>query len=459
MPCWRDPERQEGCHRLVMWRMEGASLKEIGVIDVGGVDYEVMALTPVTGSLVLMQLRFARARDDGDKCNSANDTSGDWQRGPFECILYDVGPRRIVARAAAPGSFSLPVAADGGRYVALLGRDAIELRSLPSLAVVKQNRHNGYPSRGAVSSDGRYVAFGLEQLELWDTDSNRIHILDEMDSKTILSDTFRHRDDPVGDDAFGTFAAIDQRCLGSLRFAGEGPLLAAVSHDGVFSLWDVSKCKCLRRDRMATVEYLGIKDVALSRDRKIEDILADLKSGEKVRVTRATRRLCTGTSGTPNADIAKALEALLVSPDSDFVRADAAKALEKWSTPAVVPGLIKAVNDRNPMVRWSAIKTLIKYRAKDAIQPISTKLDDVFTRTVAAEFLKAVGPAAEPAVVGLLENRDPAVRREACSVLKAIGTKESISALEKAANDSDSLVKKNAIEAVAAVKERQKTKD
>ena len=106
-------------------------------------------------------------------------------------------------------------------------------------------------------------------------------------------------------------------------------------------------------------------------------------------------------------------------------------------------------------IRVSAIKALTRHKAQEAIGPISTKLGDLFTRGPAVEFLKAAGPAAEPVVVKLLENLDPAVRREAASVLKVIGTKESIPALEKATSDPDVFAKNNARDALAAVKGRQ----
>ena len=128
------------------------------------------------------------------------------------------------------------------------------------------------------------------------------------------------------------------------------------------------------------------------------------------------------------------------------MKANAARALEKWSTPDDVPGLIKALRDDSPAVRMSAIKALTRLKAEEAIAPIAAKVNDPFTREPAMEFLKAAGPAAEPVVVKMLENLEPLVRRQAASVLKVIGTKQSIPALEKATEDPDVFVKKNAQE-------------
>jgi HEAT repeat protein len=190
-------------------------------------------------------------------------------------------------------------------------------------------------------------------------------------------------------------------------------------------------------------------------DKEAGDLLADLKSGESSRVRRAAQQLATKSPDKPDAEIAKALENLLVSQQNDFARASAAKALENWSTLANVPGLVKVLNDKNPMVRVSAIKALTKHKSQQAIEPISQQLQDLFTRGPAVEFLKAMGPAAEPVVIKLLENLEPAVRTEAASVLKVIGTKQCLPALEKAANDPNVFAKHSAQEALSAVKSRQ----
>ncbi len=186
----------------------------------------------------------------------------------------------------------------------------------------------------------------------------------------------------------------------------------------------------------------------------LADVLADLKSGEQDRLIRATRQLATKSPEKPDPQIAKALESLAVAHENTFVRVQAAKALENWSTPENVPGLIKALDDKFPMVCTSAIKALAKHKAEGAIGPIVTKLGDGGTRGPATEFLKAVGPAAEPAVIKQLESLDPAVRREAAAILKVIGTHESVPALEKATNDPDVFVKSLAKEALAAAKTR-----
>lgn len=188
--------------------------------------------------------------------------------------------------------------------------------------------------------------------------------------------------------------------------------------------------------------------------KEITDVLADLHSGDGDRMTHAMQQLANKIPEKPNPELAKALADAATGSTSTMAKNNAAKALEKWSTAADVPKLLSALEDKSPAVRVSAIKALTKLKTQEAIVPVSKKLGDLFTRRPAVDFLKAMGPAAEPVVVKLLENLDPAVRREAAAVLKVIGTKESIPALEKATEDPDVFAKNNAKDALAAVRSR-----
>ena len=193
-------------------------------------------------------------------------------------------------------------------------------------------------------------------------------------------------------------------------------------------------------------------------DKELGTAVAELKSGDRFRVMRAVQQLMMKTPEKPDAEIAKALEGLVLGQD-DFGRGFAAKALENWSTPANAPGLVKALDDKDMGVRVSAIKILTKYKTQEAIGPIAAKLAEGggFVRGPAVDFLKAAGPAAEPAVIKLLENLEPGTRRDAAEVLKVIGTRQCIPALEKTATSDPNVFAKNAAkEALAAVKGREK---
>jgi S1-C subfamily serine protease len=73
--------------------------------------------------------------------------------------------------------------------------------------------------------------------------------------------------------------------------------------------------------------------------------------------------------------------------------------------------------------------------------------------------LEKIGPPAEKAVVAkLLGHKDNFVRRDACGVLKSIGTKESIPALEAAQKEGNVFVSGPAGEALKVIRERVEKK-
>lgn len=82
------------------------------------------------------------------------------------------------------------------------------------------------------------------------------------------------------------------------------------------------------------------------------------------------------------------------------------------------------------------------------------RLSDFLDRPKAARALTAMGPLAEKAVVPLVGKGDPPTRMAACGVLAAVGTPESLPALEAAARDPDRNVARAAADAVLAIKGR-----
>lgn len=161
-------------------------------------------------------------------------------------------------------------------------------------------------------------------------------------------------------------------------------------------------------------------------DAEISKALTDLKSTNVFTAKGAAGRLAGSiVVEARREEVAAALEATLQEKDG-FLRADAAKALKVWGTAKNIPALVRTLGDENP-----------------------------FARQNAGEALKTMGPAAEKAVLPLLQQKDRTVRCEACKVLAAVGTKESLPALQAAAADSDFFVKIEAEKAVKAVQARK----
>jgi hypothetical protein len=183
-------------------------------------------------------------------------------KGTSELLVYDVDSECILNKVqteiTAEGMWRTAVA-DGGQYCTVRGRKGDELRRLPSLELVRRLQPSrdtigAGPGAGlAVSRDGRYLALGDARLELVEVASGKVHLLDRMNEEIVNS---KQDLTPEGYPLSEGFARM-QYCVAALRFVGDGSQLAAVTHDGVFTLWDCSTRTCLRRTRIAEVEYLG----------------------------------------------------------------------------------------------------------------------------------------------------------------------------------------------------------
>jgi HEAT repeat protein len=131
------------------------------------------------------------------------------------------------------------------------------------------------------------------------------------------------------------------------------------------------------------------------------------------------------------SEVAKALEPLLTDP-SPFPRSAAAKALVVWATAEQVPALIKALDQNDRATRLAAMEALGKLHDERAVDPIVRRLKDAFDRQDAGKALIALGPSVESKVLPHLQDAEWGVKEQVCKVLKEIGTKKSLSALQAA---------------------------
>ncbi len=159
------------------------------------------------------------------------------------------------------------------------------------------------------------------------------------------------------------------------------------------------------------------------------------------------------------AEVVKALEPLLTN-DDHFTRHWAIEALGIWGNKDAVPLLLNAMREQE--TRGEAMKALARLKDERAVEPIAQRLEEFFDRHEAEEALKAMGPMAEKAVLARLNHHDWLVRKAVCDVLGAIGTKESIPALEKVVaagkdpfSGQNHLAAKFAEQAIRSIKARQ----
>jgi S1-C subfamily serine protease len=137
------------------------------------------------------------------------------------------------------------------------------------------------------------------------------------------------------------------------------------------------------------------------------------------------------------------------------IQVQAVKALARWATKDSIEPLIQFVDATgDDSVRNTALEALGKLKDPRAIETIVEYLPKGSARQKASWALKNFGPVAEDKVAAALAHKNKDVRREACLILKAIGTAKSLPALEAALNDESRPVSEAAEDAIRVIKKR-----
>lgn len=205
-------------------------------------------------------------------------------------------------------------------------------------------------------------------------------------------------------------------------------------------------------ERAAAAEQARLDAAAKLRE-DLDQLVADLKSGDDLKARAAASRLDSDLAGEGDAAVAAALQWALRSSrgrgGSAFGRA-----LVRWATPEQAEALIDLLDEQDVSTRRLAIERLSALRVETAIPALAGRLRDNFDRSRAAEALKKFGSVAEPAVLELLRDSDWSVKRQAIDVLETIGTGKSIGPLKEAAKDMNPIVKRSAEAAIKAIEKR-----
>ncbi len=186
--------------------------------------------------------------------------------------------------------------------------------------------------------------------------------------------------------------------------------------------------------------------------------IAELKSkadGEPpLRVQAAANFLATPVLAQQREEVAAALKPLLTDHNSE-ARIYAAKALGKWGTPESVPALVRLTTQFDSTERWAAMDALAELQDERGAAAIAKRLTDGWDRQIAPKLLIRIGPPAEKAVLAVAApTQDVFVQQAVLSVLKEIGSQQSVPLLESWAKSVNLIVKRQADETLAAVKAR-----
>jgi len=222
---------------------------------------------------------------------------------------------------------------------------------------------------------------------------------------------------------------------------------------------------------------------------RVAKALSDLNSDNVDRWNASARRLLRVRPDERRGQVARALERRLNDPDP-AARAGVVEALGVWGTKESVTPLLEVLGDREmggvaaealrrlheggmlPDERRGEVARALEAVLKDAehgphdriiralgqlkdegsAEPLAQRLEDVADLDAAAAALRALGPAAEKAVVKRLRHDSFLVRGAACAILRDSGTPASIPALR--ALEGDRLSALSAREAIRGITAR-----
>jgi hypothetical protein len=173
----------------------------------------------------------------------------------------------------------------------------------------------------------------------------------------------------------------------------------------------------------------------VSDERQLEQTLADVADARTARARAALQHLAAlRPNEAARAKVSAALNAPLLDPRAD-VRSDALSAVEVWGTPQNTAALLQVLGDaqaRGAECDARVIDLLGALKDPKAAPALAQGLTHGRERGPAGQALRAIGPAAEEAVLPFLRVDDWEARVAACRILAEIGTDKSVQPLQGA---------------------------
>jgi hypothetical protein len=184
---------------------------------------------------------------------------------------------------------------------------------------------------------------------------------------------------------------------------------------------------------------------------EIAKALDDLKSNSLFTRKGACEKLRrTPVDAKRRDEVAKALVNTVKNDTDHFTRMEACAAAGVWGNSETVTDLTLVVaGEKNVFVQRAAIDALGELRDERAAPTLVTAFVNFHLRENAGNALKKIGSPAEKSVYVLLTQNDGFLRRDACNLLKEIGTRDSIPILQTLLKrDRDAFARQAAQEAL-----------
>ena len=156
-----------------------------------------------------------------------------------------------------------------------------------------------------------------------------------------------------------------------------------------------------------------------------------MKSRDTQQVLAAAQRLAKAAPDDQPADVGRALVGAMADRNPAVQRA-AIQALAVWTVPEAEQPVIAAMSGRtSPFVARDALAVLAKLKTPGAARAAAAMLTDPHVRREAGSVLRAIGPVAEAVTIPHLKSTDHWVVSEACDVLAEIGGPKSFEAIKE----------------------------
>lgn len=153
------------------------------------------------------------------------------------------------------------------------------------------------------------------------------------------------------------------------------------------------------------------------------------------------------------ADIERAFDSLLHGTDEE--RAEAIEIMGDMQHAPAVPHLSALVREADPGTRYLAAQALAKIgdEAESAVPALleGLRADDIFLRMAVTNALIQIGYPSVPGLIRALFDRNKAVKRAAAKALGKIGSDRAVSALVVTLKDGDHGVRKFSEEALRRI--------
>jgi hypothetical protein len=187
---------------------------------------------------------------------------------------------------------------------------------------------------------------------------------------------------------------------------------------------------------------------------ELQQITADLKSGNPEARRNAATRLSNAELDSPPPELLNLMASLLSDNDYSISQA-AVNFLGKYGAKEQVPLLAKLLQNSDWGKRQTAIKALVRLKDERAIEPLADAVARGQSGPDAVSALVGFGSAAEKSALQLFNEKNFETRRQACGVLQQIGTETSIETLQKTVGDPDQSLSQAAADAIRVIKSRQ----